>query len=68
MRVSIMLGKDDTSKYAWDRLSKDITHKGMDTNWEREILDIIFEMGSETDVGAKREHNSKLTVANLPTS
>ena len=32
MRVSIKLGKDDTSKYERDRHSKDITQEGIGTS------------------------------------
>lgn len=63
-----MLGKDDASKGVWDRLSKYITPKGMDSSWEGDILDSIFELGSETYEGAKREHTRKLTAGDLPTS
>ena len=42
-----MLGRGDTSKCVRDRPSKGIAHKGMGASWEGEILDSIFEMGSE---------------------
>ena len=49
----LVLGRDNASERVWDRLSKDITLKGMDSSWEGEILDSIFEfrLGSKTYVG-----------------
>ena len=47
MKVSIMLARDNTRKYVRDKLSKDITLKGIDSSWEGEISDSIFDIGSE---------------------
>ena len=72
MRVSIILGSDQTSRRGWDRLSKDLTLNGVGSSWEGEVSDSIFELGAETYVGAKREDRStsmgKLAVAHLLTS
>jgi len=42
-----MLARCNTRKYVRDRLSKDINLKGIDSSWEGEISDSIFDMGSE---------------------
>jgi len=44
MRVSIILDRDNTSKKARDRPSKDTTLKEMNNSWEGEIWDSSFEM------------------------
>lgn len=50
IRLSIMLGRDHTSKYVGDRLSKYVALKRIDNCREGEISDSISETGSGTYV------------------
>ena len=51
IRVSLMPGRYNISKHVRGRPSQGITLKGMNSSWEGEVANSIFELGSGRYVG-----------------